>query len=185
MGLINDILDMSKLESRKLDLNCETVQAKEFISRLVELIKPQFQVKNINFVVTARGDKQKYLQLDKLRCQQIFMNIFSNAAKFTQNNGRVEMLIDTKKNSADKVLVTIKAKDNGIGMSREFLKKIFQPFEQENDAGKQICRYRARNGNYQKTCRTDGRQYYCKKREEYWHGVYYHLAFDYRKGRRC
>jgi signal transduction histidine kinase/ABC-type uncharacterized transport system substrate-binding protein/ActR/RegA family two-component response regulator len=134
LGLINDILDMSKLESRKLDLNCETVQAKEFISRLVELIKPQFQVKNINFVVTARGDKQKYLQLDKLRCQQIFMNIFSNAAKFTQNNGRVEMLIDTKKNSADKVLVTIKAKDNGIGMSREFLKKIFQPFEQENDA---------------------------------------------------
>lgn len=133
LGLINDILDMSKLESRKMELDCETVPVKEFIGRLVELIKPQFQAKNIAFTVTARGVKEKYLKLDKLHCQQIFMNIFSNAAKFTQENGKVEFVMLTESLSPDKVQVTIKAKDNGIGMSHEFLGKIFRPFEQEND----------------------------------------------------
>lgn len=134
LGLINDILDMSKLENSKLDLHYETVDADEFIGRLNELIKPQLQAKNISFVVRDIGEKGLFLKLDRIRCQQIFMNLFSNATKFTNENGRVELFMDTEKIAPDAVQVTIKVKDNGIGMSPEFLKKIFLPFEQENDA---------------------------------------------------
>ena len=133
LGIINDVLDMNKLESNKVALQLETVAPREFLSAMQELVEPQMREKHIDFVVEYVDELPAAVKLDKLRCQQIFMNIFSNAAKFTNEYGKVELIVKCLKTDDGKCLITTIAKDNGIGMSPEFQKKLFLPFEQEND----------------------------------------------------
>ncbi len=133
-GLISDILDMSRIENNKIVIQPEPVEVKPFLEGLLLLVRDQIDKKHIKLVTNFATITYPKVKLDKLRCQQIFMNLFGNAVKFTEVNGRIELAIYVDKIEQNTVYTTIVVKDNGIGMSQEFLSRVFEPFEQENDA---------------------------------------------------
>lgn len=134
LGIINDILDMSRIESGKFDLHPEWGSSSEILKVCIDMLKPAMQEKNIEFiypVVKSTYDLEYYV--DSLRLQQIYMNLLNNAIKFTPPNGTITLEIHhiehDEKISKDAVLIS----DTGCGMSEEFLTRIFQPFEQEQN----------------------------------------------------
>lgn len=132
LGLINDILDMSKIESKKLTLNYETFDLREAIQSFANLIEPQARAKGVNFEIALKDIKYETLIGDVLRVNQILINIVSNAIKFTPAGGRVLLKIVQKVTSPEHVHLRFYVKDTGIGISPEFMKKVFEPFEQES-----------------------------------------------------
>lgn len=131
LGLVNDILDMSRIESNKLELHPEGYDYEEFISVLRTMFEPLCSRKNITLSIKAGQIKDKIL-VDKVRFNQIFFNVLSNAVKFTKKGGKIEFilldLLETNEGAIGKFLV----RDNGIGMNDRFKSKIFQPFSQEH-----------------------------------------------------
>lgn len=132
LNLINNVLDMAKIESSKLTLHPEPIDADELFGSVVASVKPMMEKKNIEFIFETRNFVQnKVALLDKLLTQQIFVNLLSNAAKFTPMGGRVECITESLsfdgKYSKEKITI----RDNGCGMSEDFVKKAFLPFEQE------------------------------------------------------
>lgn len=142
LSLINDILDMSKIESKKIELNIQPSMPGEIFENVISIIRPAAAVKNIDFTFEAEGITEKYAMLDKMRIQQIFLNLLSNAVKFTPDGGKIECLISNISRGGNKVKDRIIIRDNGIGMSEEFMAKLFLPFEQEHSG---------RTTNYQGT----------------------------------
>ncbi|MGI6500991.1 MAG: PAS domain-containing protein [Anaerostipes sp.] len=131
LGLVNDILDMSQIEAGAVKLNLAPYLYTDFLAKLKTMFEPQCKAKNITFEF-EEVTLTKAVITDKLRMDQIFFNILSNAVKFTPEGGRIayytdNIVVDAKHISADYII-----EDNGIGMSEEFQKKIFQPFEQED-----------------------------------------------------
>ena len=131
LGLINDILDMAKVESNKIVLHPEPYPLSEFNDYLDSVIRPLCAEKSINFsshIATIEG----YTPLmDKLRINQIVFNLLSNAVKFTPEGGKVDYSCVFKKKSETRLGMTIKVSDTGIGISPEFQKILFTPFSQE------------------------------------------------------
>lgn len=134
LSLINDILDMTKLESSKISLNCEPVSSTEYVESIIDSVKPSVQEKNIDFVVNVRNVDFVPIIIDKVRIQQIFTNILSNAIKFTPPGGRVEATLECLGREDHVAHDKFTVRDTGIGISKEFLPKIFEPFEQENNS---------------------------------------------------
>ena len=134
LGLVNDVLDMSKIESRKIKIYAETVNVEEFFKEMLALIRPQVEAKGIRFGFEKRGLTEPYVKLDKLRIKQAFLNIVSNAIKFTDSGGRVDFIIERISRQGNFVKDRITVRDTGVGISKEFLPKIFEPFEQEYNA---------------------------------------------------
>lgn len=133
LGLINDILDMSKIENGELTLKEETYHVEEFIKGIDTIIKPSMDQKNIRFVV-GMNCHENTIRTDKLRFNQIFFNLLSNAAKFTPEGGTVEFLCEALPAKNGKVGMHFIVRDSGVGMSREFLQQIYDPFTQERSA---------------------------------------------------
>jgi len=139
LGLINDILDMSKAESGKIELHPEPYPAQEFASYMEAVIRPLVTEKNqtIDYQIDL---PQGIVPLqDKLRMNQIVFNILSNAVKFTPEGGKIRYTASGKKMPDGHMRMHIEVSDNGIGMSEEFQKTIFDPFSQEgrNDSSSQ------------------------------------------------
>lgn len=130
LSLINDILDMSKIESGKIELNLQPYSMKELRSYLESVIYPLCLDKNLNFSIVL--DETKCVFLDKQRFNQILLNLLSNAIKFTNKNGKVKVSLFTQRKEKKKAHLILYVEDNGIGMSQEFQKEMFMPFTQES-----------------------------------------------------
>ena len=134
LGLINDILDLSKIENGEMTLHESPFTKKEFITSIQTVIKPLIDEKNINFVLKMNGGFE-CIKVDRLRFSQIFFNLLSNAAKFTPTGGTIEFISERVQEHTDdntgKVGLCFYVRDNGIGMSEEFLKHLYDPFVQE------------------------------------------------------
>ncbi len=135
LSLINDILDMSKIEDGKLTANHEPFYLQQVLESVTTIIYPQAAAQGVEFKVSVQDVMEEELLGDAMRVSQILINLLSNAVKFTPENGKV--LLEVKQiaagNSDVKLRFTVI--DTGRGMSESFLERIYQPFEQENASG--------------------------------------------------
>ncbi|MBD5138754.1 MAG: response regulator [Ruminococcus sp.] len=135
LGLINDILDMSKIESGKATLNISEINLAEIVEELATIIRPQAKAKNQTFDISVRNIQQEHLLGDKLRIEQIMINLLSNAVKYTHENGRIEMIIEQIHGGAGNYAhMRFTVRDNGMGMSEEYLQIVFKPFTRETNS---------------------------------------------------
>lgn len=133
LSLINDVLDMSKIESGKLSLNEEDFILPEFIRDFLTIVEPQVKAKQLQFDISACGVEHERVTGDTLRINQALLNIVGNAVKFTPPGGRVEVRVcelPPRYKGYGTYQFTIS--DTGIGMPKEFMSKIFEPFERAN-----------------------------------------------------
>ena len=134
LGLINDILDMSKIENGELTLKEDAYTREEFMNSINTVIKPLMDKREIQFVFRMEANVE-CIRVDRLRYNQIFFNLLSNAAKFTPKGGTVEFTTEGLPVRDDKAGIRFHIKDNGIGMSPEFLPHLYDPFFQERAKG--------------------------------------------------
>ncbi len=134
LGLINDILDMSKIESGKMTLNMEQVSLREVMDSIVSIIRPQMKAKNQHFEVSISNIICEDVYSDGVRLDQVLINLLSNAVKFTPENGNIKLSLREEESPLGEthVRVFINVKDNGIGMSPEFKKQVFETFMRED-----------------------------------------------------
>ena len=132
LGLINDVLDMSKAESGTVTLFPEPYYYKEFADYLNSIVVPLCENKKQIFSVQTEIVKGAVLVGDKLHLNQIVFNLLSNAVKFTPEGGHITLSLQEKITSENKLDMTLKVIDDGIGMSDEFQKVLFEPFSQES-----------------------------------------------------
>lgn len=130
LGLVNDILDMSKVESGKMELHPEPYTYADFKKYIIAVIQPLCDKRHIHFEMKISRE-DLILVVDKLRLCQIFFNLLSNSVKYTPEGGNVWVDIHMDPIAAGKTNVFFSVRDNGIGMSPQFQEKLFQPFEQE------------------------------------------------------
>lgn len=133
LGILNDILDMSRIENEKITLYPEPYSLEAFAENITTVITPLMQQKDIDFRFELHDIYAAELVFDKLRLNQIFINLLSNAAKFTPEKGRVDFTVSQINGSEGKVKTIFTVRDNGIGMSEDFLAHIFEPFTQERN----------------------------------------------------
>ena len=131
LGLINDILDMSRIESGSLTLDPEPVTKKEFTELINTVIRPLMDSRRIHFDCRVDGGPD-CISVDRLRFQQIFLNRLSNAAKFTPVGGEVCMQMESLPAAEGMANLRFTIRDNGIGMSQDFLEHLYDPFSQEH-----------------------------------------------------
>ena len=135
LTLINDILDISKVESGKLKLSPLTFSIVETVENLINISQPMIKEKNIDFSFHINQMEKEYLYTDQLRLNQIYINILSNAIKYTEPGGRVS--VDLREEESDIpgcVRLTYVVADTGIGMSPEFMANMYQPFSRQVDS---------------------------------------------------
>ena len=130
LGLINDILDMSKIENGDLKLKDDVFTREEFSNSISTVIKPLMDARGINFIFKMDGDPE-CIKADKLRFNQIFFNLLSNASKFTESGGTVEFTSHSIPPKGDLMGLRFIVKDTGIGMSPEYMPHMYDPFSQE------------------------------------------------------
>ena len=132
LSLINDILDMSRIESGKIHLEETKVNLSDLLHDLKTIISGQIHAKQLELYMDAMDVTDEDIYCDKTRLNQVLLNLLSNAIKFTPAGGTVSVRLrqfpSTQKDCAQ---YEIRVKDNGIGMSQEFAQKIFDPFERE------------------------------------------------------
>ena len=129
LNLINDILDVSKIESGKVVLNIEEFTLKDLISSIDAIIRPMARTKKQNFHLEVTAIKHEYLMGDKTRINQILINLLSNAVKYTQEGGDIWFrIIGLKQRSSQYEHIKIEVEDNGYGMTPEYLETIFDAF---------------------------------------------------------
>lgn len=135
LGLINDVLDMSKIESGKMILNVELVSLKEIMESIVSIVQPQVRAKQQQFDVFIYDITSENVLCDSVRFNQILLNLLSNAIKFTPEGGAIELSLHEKPSEKgdDYVKILLRVKDNGIGMTQEFLEHIFDSFTREDN----------------------------------------------------
>ena len=135
LTLINDILDISKVESGKLNLSPQTFSIVEVVENLVNISQPMIKEKNIDFNFRTSRMEIEYLYADRLRLNQIYINILSNAIKYTEPCGHVSVdMREEKSQTSGCVRLTYTVSDSGIGMSPEFMKNLYQPFSRQTDS---------------------------------------------------
>lgn len=137
LSLINDILDMSKIESGKLRLEQENFSLKQLLERLNTLIEPQMEKKGIHYQTEA-GEEELWLIGDSLHLNQVLINLLGNAVKFTPEHGEVNLSIQWEEKKDNQIQIRFSVSDTGIGISPENQKRIFYSFEQaENNTARE------------------------------------------------
>lgn len=134
LDLINDTLTVSKMSSGKMELHAGTCRMSELSQSIVTSIKSAAEKKNIQMIIDTESLSDCYIQADQLNLEKIFLNLLSNAVKYTPENGKVWYGIKEQQDEK-KVSYIITVKDNGIGISKEFIDHIFEPFAQEKRPG--------------------------------------------------
>lgn len=129
LTLVNDILDISKVESGKITLNPMVFSLSEVMTNIVNIVRPQVREKNLDLKVHLHEIEYEYLFADELRINQIFMNILSNAVKYT-NEGEIVVSLEEKLSETDEASVdlTYTVQDTGIGMSKALVENMYQSF---------------------------------------------------------
>ena len=134
LGLINDALDSSQIEKNVLTLTNEPYSIEEFKLYVNSMVRSLCDAKKIDFTMTASDKLAKYISTDKLRFNQIFFNLLSNAVKFTPENGKIDFIIDFVSRNNGVVVHRFTVRDTGIGMSKDFQKKMFNQFTREGSS---------------------------------------------------
>ncbi len=135
LGLINDVLDISKIESGKMTLNVEPVSLREAMDSIVNIMQPQVTAKNQQFKAAAREILSENVRCDGVRLNQVLINLLGNAVKFTPEKGAVQLTVyqEALPEDASRVRTHFLVSDTGIGMSKEYQKVIFESFSREDN----------------------------------------------------
>ena len=135
LGLINEVLDMSRIESGNIKLVDEDIELSVLLEDVLELVKGDVKNKNLDLNVSIENMKHEKVIGDSIRIQKIFTNIISNSIKYTPNGGKISITVNEKPtHSKSTSCFEFIFEDTGIGMSKEFVKKIFVPFERAEDS---------------------------------------------------
>ena len=135
LGIINDVLDMSKIEAGKTVFKYTDFSILDFITELNTIFHPQIAEKNQTITVTKENIRHEWVNGDQVHLMQIFSNLLSNAVKYTQEGGKIQFLVEeceTKSSVYAKYRFLVS--DNGMGMSADFKKTIFDPFTRAEDS---------------------------------------------------
>ena len=132
LGIINDVLDMSAIESNKLKIGDEPFDFKQMLSSVSSIYYTQCRQKGVKFDMRLNGITDEMLVGDSLRVNQILLNLLSNAVKFTPGGGEVTVLVSQTARTEKQVFIRFAVSDTGCGMSEDMLARIFKPFEQES-----------------------------------------------------
>ena len=136
LGLINDVLDMSKIESGKLTLNLAPLSLRDMMEGIVSIIQPQIKAKHQSFDIFIRRIQSENIYGDSVRLNQVILNLLSNALKFTPEGGDISVTVAQEDSPKGEKYVRTHfwVKDSGIGMSKEFQERIFESFVREDNA---------------------------------------------------
>ena len=131
--LLNDVLYMSKIENGKLNIRQELFDLKNLVTSLADINYGIATAKGLAFEIVISGFKDELLLGDSMRVNQILLNLLSNAIKFTPKGGSVRLEIRMLRSASDKIWLRFIVKDSGIGMKKEFLEHLYEPFEQADN----------------------------------------------------
>ena len=135
LGLINDVLDMSKIESGKTKLNNIDFSIYDVLDQVETMFRPQVNERKQNFSIKTFNIKHKWLVGDSVRLLQILNNIVSNAIKYTDNGGTIKLTVDELKyNSKQFARLKFVVEDDGVGISKDYIGKIFDSFTREENS---------------------------------------------------
>ncbi len=132
LGLINDILDMSRIESGRLVINREEFSFRGMIEQINTIVMSQCSEKGLKYECKVMGDVGDFYISDDMKLKQVLINILSNAIKFTDAPGEVKLDIEKVAEYEEQTTIKFVIRDTGIGMDESFLPKIFDTFSQEN-----------------------------------------------------
>ena len=137
MTLINDVLDISRIESGKLEYKPVPTDLRDMINTVLSIAKGYMENRDLNLYVSREKLKTPYVMADELRIREVLLNIISNAVKFTKDGGTISFVAENcPGNDEHHVIVRYRISDTGIGMSEEFQSRIFDEFTQENDGAR-------------------------------------------------
>ncbi|MBO4779548.1 MAG: response regulator, partial [Selenomonadaceae bacterium] len=132
LSLINDILDMSRIESGKMELELEGMNVVAALDDVRDMFATQMSGKKINFIVDTSNVRDKFIVCDKNRLNRVLLNLLSNAYKFTPEGGKISVTLNQVSEAQDGAAdYELRVKDSGIGMTPEFAAKVFEAFERE------------------------------------------------------
>ena len=135
LSLVNNVLDMSKIESNEVVLNEDSMNLTELVGQLDAIIRPQTAERGQSFYTSFHNMVHEYVIGDRVRLQQVLLNILSNAVKYTQNGGTISLDVAEKPcENLEHATFCITVTDNGYGMEKEFVTRIFEPFTRAEDS---------------------------------------------------
>ena len=137
MTLINDVLDISRIESGKLEYKPVPADLRDIINTVSSIARGYMENRDLNFCVSREELKTPYVMADELRIREVLLNIISNAVKFTKDGGTISFAAENAPgNDENHIIVRYHISDTGIGMSEEFQTRIFDEFSQENNGAR-------------------------------------------------
>ncbi|MDO4555836.1 MAG: ATP-binding protein [Lachnospiraceae bacterium] len=136
LTLINDILDISKVENNELTVTPVPANIKSIIEPVLAMARPLAERKRIHFITERKTCNSEWYNVDTVRVSQIVMNLLSNAMKFTPESGTVTFTGETMLIAENRVMAKMVVSDTGVGISKEFMKDVFEPFKQEYSGSK-------------------------------------------------
>ena len=136
LGLINDVLDMSKIESGKLTLNMDQISLREVMDSIVSIVQPQIRSKHQQFDVFIHDISAENVCCDSVRLNQVLLNILGNAVKFTPEGGEIHVAMyeEPSDRGPEFIRIHMRIRDTGIGMTPEYKERIFDSFSREDSA---------------------------------------------------
>ena len=135
LSLLNDVLDFSRIESGKVTISPEPVDMNQLADNVQAIMNGLLYNRDLQFEVHRENLKNPYVLADVVRIREVLVNLLGNAVKFTKDGGAITLDISSYPGADEKhIIIRYVVRDNGIGMSEEFQKKLFDPFSQEDDA---------------------------------------------------
>lgn len=132
LSLVNDVLEMSRIESGRFELQCEPASITELIDKVETIMRPEMEDINLHLVIDTSEVEDDTINCDVLRLTQILINVLGNAVKYSHPDGHVYLSVAQKENAAiDSIMCEIKIRDEGIGIGSDFLPHVFEPFTRE------------------------------------------------------
>lgn len=134
LSIVNNILDMAKIDCNKITIEKEVFSMRIFLKNLEEIISSQAEINHLRYEQIDHNLRTEYLMGDELRLSQILNNCISNSLKFTPEGGMIQLVVTEGERYRKRILYQFIIIDNGIGMSEDYVNRIFIPFEQEDSS---------------------------------------------------